>query len=510
MEIAEIKFPMEYFKKIPRNEYGNVQYAWIREVLQNSLDAHASEIRIVIDNGYITVVDNGKGMNYNTLTNAFLSLGGSEKESGSVGGFGKAKEIELFTWDEWSIKTSTGKEAWFVSNEHIGKKPIESITPNFRGTIIKIKSDTEYDDATWKYRIRNYIKTCTTNCKIFVNEDQIKTLNMRGKKIELDWADVIYNKSRDTSEIYVRIGGITMFEKYNSSLKGTVIIDITKPSTEILTSNRESFKYTYSPKYDRLIEEITIDTKSAFRNKKNTVIENYVGKNIFSYIKKVKEEIEKGDVETSPELKQEIKEAKDVDDLIKIRDRLIEQVQIQSVHSTNLSIAAKINDYIDNYYEDEHINRSVMGFEFFVMRNENKKPKLDPNSRKCQTILNFTKNILVKLVEKFNINQEISIGLLYITDEEEKDVQARMLTYEGKKYLLINPDAILSMKHDSLGAQLYQHITHELTHLICTYHNEEFTSLWTTYLLYYAENIREWHEIFRTSKAEVKKAFYEV
>src|ERR1700675_3686283 len=81
------------------NDYSNKYWAFAREILQNSIDCGSTEISIRVaedlSGGTIVPVNNdGEPMSSDVLVNKLLSLGASGKDfKGSVGGFGKAKEI---------------------------------------------------------------------------------------------------------------------------------------------------------------------------------------------------------------------------------------------------------------------------------------------------------------------------------------------------------------------------------------------------------------------------------
>lgn len=506
MENAEIKFSLDIIKRIARNEYGNVPYAWIREVLQNSLDAKSKNIYITNDDsGHISVLDDGCGMDYDVLVNAFLTLGGTKKHEGDVGGFGKAKEIELFAWDFWEIRTSTGNEAWHVSSEHINKKPIDSIEPDFTGTYISIKTDNEYDWYTWDRKIKQYIRTCTTKCNIYYNGEKIKTMDMRGKKINTDWCDVTYNKSRDTGDVYIRNGGITMFETY-AGITGTVIIDLTRPSTEILTSSRESFRGDYSYKFDRLLNKITVDTKTTFKYIPPMILEDYHGKDIMNEIMETVNEMRSLSEEEKHAIRQIVIETEEEEIPVEEKIAILEK-KAENVANYNVASGIEHALRVTNRNMEQE---SVMGFNFVVYRQEDKVPKLDPNSRKCQTILNMTKNILVRLAPELGITKTLGVGLTYPTDDDNDNV-AKLYSEGGKDYVLINPSNVQQTRdYMSLGVDMFNSIAHELAHITYNMHNEEFCSLWTTYMRYYTKDIREWNKIFKDSKAEVKTKFIEM
>ena len=136
-QIARIKVDFNYFKTCAKREYTqNLPVIWIREALQNSTDAGAENVWIELTDDEITFTDDGKGMDSNIINNKLLTLGGSQKDAGAVGGFGKAKEVLFFCHSEWSITSCPNKTTkYFINHQMIDKVPIRITKGEFnRGT----------------------------------------------------------------------------------------------------------------------------------------------------------------------------------------------------------------------------------------------------------------------------------------------------------------------------------------------------------------------------------------
>lgn len=111
-----------HFEKII-GRYSSWAMAWWREVIQNSVDACIAarkdfgqvrgeilcEIRHIESTGniYVSVSDNGVGMDQETLVKAFLKPSGSTKGKGpeATGGLGKAKELLYHAFPKWVVHT---------------------------------------------------------------------------------------------------------------------------------------------------------------------------------------------------------------------------------------------------------------------------------------------------------------------------------------------------------------------------------------------------------------------
>src|SRR5574343_2116131 len=103
-----VGIPKEYFFTMGTRDYTSYESALPREFYQNSIDAGASQITVEFDDEEktITITDDGCGMDRDIILNKLLVLGGSHKSEGSVGAFGKAKEILYFAWIKYCIRSN--------------------------------------------------------------------------------------------------------------------------------------------------------------------------------------------------------------------------------------------------------------------------------------------------------------------------------------------------------------------------------------------------------------------
>lgn len=98
-----LTLPPDHFKKRAKHQYSSIPYAIIREVLQNSRDAGAKNVYFKFEDGGWSATDDGCGMDLNGFRSFFLTLGGTKKETNSIGGFGAAKELLAFFANKWAI-----------------------------------------------------------------------------------------------------------------------------------------------------------------------------------------------------------------------------------------------------------------------------------------------------------------------------------------------------------------------------------------------------------------------
>lgn len=85
----ELKFRISSgLKNIIGRDLITDEYIAVFELVKNSFDAHSTEVEIIFENifsksGKITIIDNGKGMNYEDLINKWLFVAYSAKKDGS-------------------------------------------------------------------------------------------------------------------------------------------------------------------------------------------------------------------------------------------------------------------------------------------------------------------------------------------------------------------------------------------------------------------------------------------
>lgn len=85
----ELKFRISSgLKNIIGRDLITDEYIAVFELVKNSFDAHATEVEIIFENifsgdGKITIIDNGKGMNYDDLINKWLFVAYSAKKDGT-------------------------------------------------------------------------------------------------------------------------------------------------------------------------------------------------------------------------------------------------------------------------------------------------------------------------------------------------------------------------------------------------------------------------------------------
>jgi hypothetical protein len=496
-ENIQIKIGSDYFRRCAKNEYSqSMPLIWIREALQNSIDAGASRIDINLDYDYISVTDNGNGMDDKIISDKLLVLGGSFKNSSEcTGGFGKAKEVLFFAWDFWEIKSSpTSYDSYYVSSDMINREPIKHITGKTnKGTCIKIKYDyDDYSKSSWEDFITNFVKTCTVKASIFLNGDKLETLPAKGKKLDYDNFVLRVNKSGTDDVIYIRINGITMFSRYVSAqIPATVTVDLKGCSVDMLSSSRESLKYSYQREIDKIVENILVNPRSVLEKNNKLYVDKYIKRGL----EKLLVEIENTcDVLTGDLLKQSITSF-----IAGQKDAVNEC--IEDLKHINPELASKLELIINNEYPSE------LGYSYVVHRHNNKVPSIDPNSKKAKRIIHMWKTILDELTVLKYPGYEFIVGLDFNPSCNASYTKGCDLGNLGTKdHICINPTRVKSLKTAEMGTYLFFKACHELTHINRDYHNEYFLIDFETLLNELSNDPKKWFTLFQKAANESKDA----
>lgn len=285
-EAHTVRLGPEFFQA-PLKEYAEWQVKWWREVVQNGVDAGATEMVLLAreeedGNWTIAAQDNGKGMDKTTLVDKFLVLGGTTKvgAAGKTGGFGKAKELIILPWLSWRIATNdleaNGQGASYKLSK-IAFSPgvqVEAVMPGANHTTLQ---------AAREFLQRSYIPQCSFSLVTASGEVELAQANAStdGWRVleDTDQYTVYFEEREDGEREYyawVRSNGLFMFTLYVGEIPGRMVIELKGPSIELLTSNRDGFRdRTLSRHLSEFAERLAKDTKSALREKSGHVRKKY-------------------------------------------------------------------------------------------------------------------------------------------------------------------------------------------------------------------------------------------
>ncbi len=286
MYAHSVQIGPEFFRKA-FDDYSDRFWAFVREIMQNSLDCGSTRIAISFrhdddnNNTVVMVENNGTAMTNEILVNKLLSLGSSGKDfqAGAVGGFGKAKEILYFAHRKYTIVSGD----WFVLGSGAGYN-LTGHTPTHPGTTSIVTWEGQVADVL-RREFRRFVRLCSPGRKVKfemdgetlrpglrVGEVQ-RTLHHEGR----DWAEVRLSRS-EPGLMVVRIGGIPMFHQ-RCDYSGTVVLDLAGPSVDTLTSNRDGLKYPYRSQFSDFVTTIAVDRTTAFKLERATY-ERFAGEKL--------------------------------------------------------------------------------------------------------------------------------------------------------------------------------------------------------------------------------------
>ncbi len=259
---GKVGIPGDYFLKMAKADYRNHEQALWREIYQNSIDAGSTEIHVEwnLDERSITVIDDGCGMDLETLTTKLLVLGGTKKPEGATGAFGKAKELELFSWKEYLLHTHNlvlmgSGDAYTIT------ETIEYID----GTSITLYIQENEDFGSICRYAQDVARKTECNCSIYVCGLKIDCDNPKGEfRKGLDVGNIYVNEElADSYHCQVRMNGIWMFEQYVGASLPHCTLELSADSIKALTSNRDGLKGASLRSANEFFNKLAADRKSA-------------------------------------------------------------------------------------------------------------------------------------------------------------------------------------------------------------------------------------------------------
>ena len=271
MAMHAISIGPEFFAKA-KNDYANWQWAVAREFAQNCIDApRCSEITVAIShdagsNTTLLVVKNdGAPMDKDVLIGKLLCLGGSGKNfAGTVGGFGKAKEVLYLCHQSYTIRTGTLRVHGTGANYDL-----EESLPGLYGTESTVVMPGNCVESLKAQFIR-FATLAQWGGDFHLCGKKVETALRKGsRRKDFTWG-VVYTNNTLPGTLLCRMGGIPMFIK-PVRYKGMVLVELEGTSADVLTANRDGLRFDQQYELDAFIAEIAVNTKSAFKDRKKKV-----------------------------------------------------------------------------------------------------------------------------------------------------------------------------------------------------------------------------------------------
>ena len=299
--MKSIIVPKEFFRNERNNIYGNWRTAFWRELLSNSLDAGAGRIHIRTrfseDRLMVDFMDDGRGMDRDTIENVYMRLGASTKvgDDGSVGGFGRARILTCFGQDSYTIRTRN----LYVRGDG-AQYSIDETDRTATGTALVIGIDDNRPEALQR-ALLNVLKQSSIRSAVtldlvtsrpcgsempVIDLAQAPREETTGRQRFRDWSRKgrAFGELADESGVWgrlhvnggahalkgraiIRVSGMAMYDEHISeNLQVTVDLDAAR-AREVLTASRDSIRPAFRDELQKVFNKISADRTSTFREK---------------------------------------------------------------------------------------------------------------------------------------------------------------------------------------------------------------------------------------------------
>lgn len=252
--------PSDFFYNEARQEYYDVSSRLVAELIQNSYDAGAKNIHLNFTDTHYECIDDGCGMDEQTLVNAMLTLGGSQKKSGATGGFGAAKKLILFAHKNYEVKTR---------NCHVLGEVLDYTMDHceyYAGTYIRCEFGGAFGSLAMDARI--FLKKCKLNANVYIN-GELFTEYLSAPECQHELGSYSFNNTEYTNVI---VNGLFMFSSWTS--KG-INLFITGNSKEILLQSRDAFAGEYRDKFSALTKSLQTESMSFGKKYVKSVLKGF-------------------------------------------------------------------------------------------------------------------------------------------------------------------------------------------------------------------------------------------
>lgn len=278
MDKMQVKIGPSFFKKA-FNDYSNWRWAWVREIMQNGIDAPGTDrisanVSLIDGNTVIVVENNGDPMSEEILTNKLLALGESGKNFvGSVGGFGKAKELLYFCHESWEIRSGS-LLALGCGGDYTLQRNLDYFSGT-RSTVVVAGDQVERITSAFKL----FAAYAQWGGDFFLNGEQVETDLRKGAPRRDLGFGMVYTNKTFPNKMIIRIDGIPMYHEY-ISFNRCVIVELKGTSVDVLTSNRDGLNNSCRYELSSFITELAVDKRSALKNRGMARYRRYEGKKL--------------------------------------------------------------------------------------------------------------------------------------------------------------------------------------------------------------------------------------
>jgi hypothetical protein len=444
--------------KSARREYGNWTQAWVREVLQNSIDAKANWLEIKIENHSIEVYDNGCGMDESILRNKLFVVNASSKncESSQVGGFGKAKELLFFGQKSYEIWTNE-----LYVHGYANRFKIRSADLKAKGTRVKVLFDESEDFKihSWEFYFKQFFQRATWSGSVLINGE---IFNERCEILETvhDFSFGKLHRKTGEYDVIVRINGMPMYESYCA--KASFVLDLEGKSYDLLNSNRDGLKDKLKNELSEWLWSFAKNTSSALLKKKCNIT---IFRGINGLFSRRKVQMYKeGDVfaaKLALELATRVPKESDLETRVSKKDGKI-SIKINKLEERQCRLS---NDFILQNSSDTPVPSHFYPDNFSI---------------NAKWVLDSWNIAIMDLHELFDLNNEYMTGFIFCNE-----IEACIGRFSGSNFFLINPvmnDFGIKFQKKRHGCcSLLSKALHEFVHIWHQDHDEDFSNKHTDF-----------------------------
>jgi hypothetical protein len=491
-------------------DYEDWPLKWWREAVQNAVDAGGRNVALGADkqsDGTMVVYcdDDGRGMDEETILKKFLVLGATTKTGpgGTAGGFGKAKELLLLPWIAWRIHSRD------TLVEGAGIDYTVSRAPTRQGTRLEVTMPP--DKLTDAPIALGFLQKCYLPSVQFTVNGQPARADLAGAtKVDTvpDKAEVYFTPAAATqSYLYVRARGLFMFLKYIGEVPGFVIAELTAPSIDILTANRDGFRdYHVARAVDRLAERIAKDNMSALKSKQGLIRQKFEGSGKFRARERASMVLERigpyGDGKLSTANTEAVVAV--VSDYARAEEDKRQARPAPAVAHVMLD-----QKFLGPNHLEAAIKQLVWEPDFFLV-NEIEgyvvPKKFFPESM-TPTVLKFAKTwveLCRYVMMQLGSSEQFGVGFVFSTDAAAQAITDEDREGKTEKWIMLNPWKDIRSQRDLWRpAQdadlkwLYAAAIHEATHIAdrMSYHDESFAAALTRNMAKCADGYRKIRQI---------------
>ena len=273
-DVGQVKIGREFFANA-KKDYTSPNWAWVREIMQNSVDApRCTTIRVFTGldadgNTTVVVANDGLPMTEEILVGKLLTLGASGKRCGTdldgkqlTGGFGKAKELLYFSQLRYSIITGSIHLKGEGGDYEI-TPTVDGDEPGTRSWVLMEGDVREQIGGA----LRRFCQFAQWPGEVYLNDERLETVLRKGTpRRDFTWCKVYSNRSFERVMV-IRINGTPMFTR-KIDFKGCLVVELQGRSDALLSANRDGLLWEFQSELDAFCTQLAVDKRSALREKR--------------------------------------------------------------------------------------------------------------------------------------------------------------------------------------------------------------------------------------------------